>query len=94
MVYVVKRFLIGFLIIIGLTAPCYSMPTDDQYIHFFAGAAGQLWLEKMGVSKEYSFLIILGVSVIKENLDSKVDGSEIEAAMLGAGIMYCFGNWP
>jgi hypothetical protein len=68
---------------------------DDYYIHFFAGAAIQGWLQKHDVAPIESFYITVGIAVAKELVDHAVfggqmDWSEAAVSVLGASLVYYF----
>ena len=92
--------LIG-LLLLGATAPAYAAGNvfaaipDDYYIHFFAGAALQGYLQKHKVVPMESYFIIIGLALAKETIDSAVFGGQFDLAdaavtILGASVMYYF----
>lgn len=98
------RLLTALLIVsllLGATAPAYaagnifSAIPDDYYIHFFAGAALQGFLQKHDVTPMNSFFITLGLALAKEAVDSAVLGGQFNWAeagisLLGASFVYYF----
>ena len=77
------------------TGNVFTAIPDDYYIHFFAGAAVQGYLQKHDVAPMESYFITLGIALAKEAIDSAVFGGQFEwteaaVTVLGASFMYYF----